>query len=244
VSAFGLSGVLDGTDVMSVAGPSCGSIRFSEPVEKHTAGGSWGHGYAGDSYFVEHGGLTSISMPAGTTRFRLSIKPTVLLDREFTVAAVGRGGSVQTTKTLNGLNPSESFSFCDPEGLLGVYVSAGDWYSIGEFAIRQECPTVTSLGSSAPLLAMCGGWMTNFAKDTRPVFTDYSDVPSPLGDNIHFSIPLQHRAIGFGWGSWSHGYTGDVYFTNGSRGVTLCRRGRRGSGSTPSRTRSRTWCSA
>ena len=63
--------------------------------------------------------------------------------------------------------------------------------------------------------------MTNFPMDTRTVFTDYSDAPSPLGDRIHFSIPLQHRAVGFGWPPWSHGYTGSVYFTDGERSVTI-----------------------
>ncbi|MFG0283484.1 MAG: hypothetical protein ACF8R7_03600 [Phycisphaerales bacterium JB039] len=221
VTAFGPSGVPDGTKVDSVTGPLCGQIRFSRQLEKSTASASWGHGYGGDTYFNIAGGLTSIMMPPGTTRFRLSLRAIVLLDREFTVAAVGRSGVTQTTKVLNGTNPADVFSFCDEEGLLGVYVTGPDWYTIGEFAIDQQCATVDALGSSAPLLAMCGAWMHNFSKDTRPTFTDFSDVPTPLGDRIHFSIPLQHRAVGFGWPSWSHGYTGDVYFTNGSRSVTI-----------------------
>jgi hypothetical protein len=225
LSEFGFSGVPDGTDVSSVAGPVCGAIEFSKPLEKVTPGPAWGRPVLGDGYYVGIDGfpwsILSLSMPAGTTHFRMAINPIVAGDHEFTLVAVGKGGSVRTTTVLNELNPAESFSFCDEEGLLGVFVFGPHWYAVGEFAIRQDCPTVETLGTSAPLLAMCGGWMHNFAKDTRPVFTSVSDVPSPLGDNIHFSIPLQHRAVGFGWGSWSHGYTGDVYFTNGSRSVTI-----------------------
>ena len=36
-----------------------------------------------------------------------------------------------------------------------------------------------------------------------------------------FSAPVNHRRIGNGWASWSHGYTGDVYYTNGATSLTM-----------------------
>ncbi|MFG0284849.1 MAG: PEP-CTERM sorting domain-containing protein, partial [Phycisphaerales bacterium JB039] len=36
-----------------------------------------------------------------------------------------------------------------------------------------------------------------------------------------FDIACSHRVIGGGWGSWSHGYTGDVYYTNGAASLTM-----------------------
>jgi hypothetical protein len=38
---------------------------------------------------------------------------------------------------------------------------------------------------------------------------------------VTFSPSLNHRRIGDGWASWSHGYTGDVYYARGEHTVTL-----------------------
>ena len=63
--------------------------------------------------------------------------------------------------------------------------------------------------------------MTPFADDTRPVFDDVSSVPAPTGGVVGFSPDLNHREIGNGWATWSHGYTGDVYYTNGATSATM-----------------------
>jgi len=65
--------------------------------------------------------------------------------------------------------------------------------------------------------------MTPFGEDPRPVIQDVTTVPlpCPIGGDIEFSIPLSHRQIGSGWSTWSHGYTGDVYYTNGAPSVTI-----------------------
>src|SRR5690349_958485 len=57
--------------------------------------------------------------------------------------------------------------------------------------------------------------------DVRPVFGDVSDVEIAPGCVIRFDIPVSHRQIGFGWATWSHGYTGDVYYTNGATSVMM-----------------------
>jgi hypothetical protein len=54
-----------------------------------------------------------------------------------------------------------------------------------------------------------------------PVFADVTSAPLDRDKNVLFSIPLSHRTIGFGWATWSHGYTGDVYYTNGATAVTM-----------------------
>ncbi|MGG6270407.1 hypothetical protein ACQ4M3_35910 [Leptolyngbya sp. AN03gr2] len=45
--------------------------------------------------------------------------------------------------------------------------------------------------------------------------TDLSLLSSPLG-NIEFMGSVNKREIGKGWQTWSNGYTGEVYFTNGA----------------------------
>jgi PEP-CTERM motif len=57
--------------------------------------------------------------------------------------------------------------------------------------------------------------MTAFGDDARPNGT-VSDVTSPLGGVVGFSPDLTHVEVGAGWETWSHGYTGDVYYTFGS----------------------------
>ena len=49
------------------------------------------------------------------------------------------------------------------------------------------------------------------------------DIPSPcpIGGDIVFDTTMSHRRIGSGWGTWSHGYTGDVYYTNGATEITM-----------------------
>jgi hypothetical protein len=74
----------------------------------------------------------------------------------------------------------------------------------------------TDLGTAAPPAALGGNPMTPFLPDGRPFFDPVGDVPSPLGGDVLFSYALEHRAVGFGWATWSHGYAGDVYWTSGS----------------------------
>ena len=62
--------------------------------------------------------------------------------------------------------------------------------------------------------------MTPFGPDDRPAFGVVSNVPDPAG-TIGFSPSLEHRRIGTGWGTWSHGYGGDVYWTQTGQSVTL-----------------------
>jgi len=88
-----------------------------------------------------------------------------------------------------------------------------------------------SAGVSAEIIGVTGGMpapaptlgpydMTPFPLDGRPTFTDVDFVPSPLGGELEFSVPLSHRRIGEGFADWSHGYRGDVYLALGDE-VTL-----------------------
>jgi hypothetical protein len=86
--------------------------------------------------------------------------------------------------------------------------------------------SITSLGTAGPpasYTAPGGGVfpLIPAMDDTSPVFGDVSSAPLGPGKNVLFSIPMSHRQIGSGWGTWSHGYTGDVYYTNGASSVTL-----------------------
>jgi len=59
--------------------------------------------------------------------------------------------------------------------------------------------------------------MTPFPDDPRPDFSWVASVSSPLGGSVGFSQLMDLRTATVSWATWSHGYTGDVYFT-GSAG--------------------------
>ncbi|HLP09591.1 MAG TPA: PEP-CTERM sorting domain-containing protein [Opitutaceae bacterium] len=62
--------------------------------------------------------------------------------------------------------------------------------------------------------------MTSFGADLRPDFSSVSSVDSPLGGSVLFSSPQQIRTVGSNWATWSHGYTGTVYY-GGTTTLTL-----------------------
>jgi hypothetical protein len=69
-------------------------------------------------------------------------------------------------------------------------------------------------GTAAPPSSLGPFTLREFALDTRPIFSEVMDVPSPLGGLVGFDEPMTHTRAGLiGWSSWSHGYAGDVYFT-------------------------------
>ena len=72
-----------------------------------------------------------------------------------------------------------------------------------------------SPGTAAPPATLGPYTMTPFGNDGRADGT-VSDVPDPAG-TIGFSPSLSHTKVGVGWATWSHGYTGDVYFTGGTQ---------------------------
>jgi len=78
-----------------------------------------------------------------------------------------------------------------------------------------------NLGTGAPPTTLGTFTMTPFGDDTRPVIGDVSFVDSPLGGPVSFGSVVSHREIGNGWATWSHGYTGDVYYTNGATTLEL-----------------------
>jgi hypothetical protein len=73
------------------------------------------------------------------------------------------------------------------------------------------------LGPDAPPATLGGYDMIPFPPDPQPVspFQDVTTVEGPTGD-LTFNPNVSHRRIGEGWATWSHGYTGDVYYSAGA----------------------------
>ena len=81
------------------------------------------------------------------------------------------------------------------------------------------------LGSDAPPEVLGGIPVIAFPPDLvrgyQPsLFMDVDNAPGHLG-SVQFGALHNHRRVGEGWNTWSHGYAGDVYYTNGALSSTL-----------------------
>lgn len=74
----------------------------------------------------------------------------------------------------------------------------------------------TSPGTGAPLAVLGGHIMGAFPNDATPEGTMVTELTppaaAPVTGNLHFTTPVEHMEVGGLWDTWSHGYTGDVYF--------------------------------
>lgn len=78
-----------------------------------------------------------------------------------------------------------------------------------------------SPGTAAPPATLGPYSMTSFPADPQAEYVDVSSVAAPTGGAVAFAPDLNHRIVGSSWATWSHGYTGDVYFTNGGLSVVM-----------------------
>ena len=75
-------------------------------------------------------------------------------------------------------------------------------------------------GTDAPEATLGGYAMTSFLADIRPLGNYVTSVDSPLGGTVDFSPDVMHLTIPT-WPNWSHGYTGDVYWTALAHSIEL-----------------------
>ncbi|MBK7341087.1 MAG: T9SS type A sorting domain-containing protein [Saprospiraceae bacterium] len=81
-----------------------------------------------------------------------------------------------------------------------------------------------SPGTNAPPGSLGGFPMIPFSPDTRPLdgLVNFVPVGGACPAEIRFDVDFHHVRIGQGWLTWSHGYTGDVYYTSTAvRAITL-----------------------
>ncbi len=233
LGGFPMAGFGDDTrpvydDVVAVPAPGGGGIQFSIPLNHREIGdgwATWSHGYTGDVYYTNGDASVTMYMPGNTVAFYFYVEPNTFAEFEF--EAVADTGTTSGTILVNGSSGAKYFGFYmqDRGVLRHIKITNTDGgaggFAIGEFGIaRGEIAYDGSPGTGAPP-AMLGPYdMQPFPADPRPVFDDVYAVGGPCGV-VEFDIPMNHRRIGDGWATWSHGYTGDVYFTNSQPTVTM-----------------------
>lgn|GEM_PF-4276419 len=80
-------------------------------------------------------------------------------------------------------------------------------------AASQAQVTGTSFGTAAPPSTLDGYSMAD-GVETRTTFSDVTSANVGGGRTVDFSNDVSVRRIGDGWATWSHGYTGQVYYNN------------------------------
>jgi len=151
----------------------------------------------------------------------VGLAPTAIGEANTAAAVVGEEASAELTNAGASVPKVKKEALVSNTGEPLGYIIASH-VSLNPPVGGRACAFDLSPGTAAPPDTLCGYMMTPFADDPRPTLEDVDFVESPCGwGQIDFSIPLNHRKIGDGWNSWSHGYTGDVYYSNGAASVTI-----------------------
>src|SRR5262245_3570962 len=76
------------------------------------------------------------------------------------------------------------------------------------------------LGTGAPPASVGPVPVTPFLlgpQQAIPDFTLVNNIPgNPFGGSVGLSATADKRTVGQSWGTWSHGFTGPVFFVSGS----------------------------
>jgi hypothetical protein len=212
-------------DVTTAVAPDGGTLSFDIPLNHRTIGAgwsTWSHGYTGDVYYTSGALAVTITLPPDTYAFYLYAEPNPFSPIQFLVRA---NDGTEVSQTVDGSAGARYFGFYSCDGsaaLTSVTVSAATDFAVGEFGIaprdRGECGILAeaSPGTDAPPDVLGGYSMIAFDPDGRTLSSLVSDVPAPGGGSVDFTPQLTHVRIGSGWSTWSHGYTGDVYWTSDS----------------------------
>jgi hypothetical protein len=115
--------------------------------------------------------------------------------------------TVTETQNTNGTTSTNTSS--------GSTVSTG-FNCTGTTCTEEPITFDGSPGTGPPPATLGPYTMTAFGPDGRSDGATVADVPDPAG-TIGFSPSLTHTHVGVGWATWSHGYSGDVYFTGGTQ---------------------------
>lgn len=118
---------------------------------------------------------------------------------------------------LAGLSSAEIYALvqADADAASGNYVNTACTGFTGFDTTFDGSP-----GTGAPPATLGPYTMIPFPADNRGIFSQITAVPGPTGQ-IGFNYPVYHYRIGSGWATWSHGYSGDIYYTSGGTSLTI-----------------------
>ena len=89
----------------------------------------------------------------------------------------------------------------------------------GETALAGEVVYVAP-GTGAPPSTIGPYEVQSFPADGQPIQQTVESAPAPSGA-VGFTPGVEHLRVNEGWGTWSNGYDGDVYYSAGTVMLTL-----------------------
>lgn len=100
---------------------------------------------------------------------------------------------------------------------IGITLTNSSSVNAAIFALDDSNSWATGTNT---LEAILGFDMVDVPDPGLPEFTDVTTLPSPKGD-LTFDPAVNYRLIGSSWGTWSHGYTEEVYYSNGATSTII-----------------------
>jgi hypothetical protein len=211
--------------------PSCGSVQHTLPVgwtqDQYgpvRKGGccSSRHGDAGRHFMLRKGSSPSSQTGNANDMFFVDQKSTQDVD----AAPAGHPGQVTQANFVQ--------AECSTPGNCRARQQTdinGEESPVNESNGQNVSATINCSGSScvgfdgspgtnAPPATLGGYTMTPFGPDGQADGAIVSGVNDPAG-SIAFSPSLTHTKVGSLWSTWSHGYTGDVYFVAPTQPITI-----------------------
>jgi hypothetical protein len=129
-----------------------------------------------------------------------------------TLTNVSRAVTVHTSYSSAGPNGTTTYS--------PLLASAALWLANKISPGAGRIVFTDGPGTGPPPIALGPFTTTAFPADTSPEGEIVDAVTGPTGA-ITFSPSLEHLLVGIGWKTWSNGYTGDVYWTDGGDAATI-----------------------
>jgi hypothetical protein len=220
-----ISPAADFTDITTLPS-SLGNVVFNVPHNQRVIGGGWGswsHGYTGQVFYTNGATAASYRFPAGTAGADMYVEPNPFSPQTFTATGHCSDGTTATVVfDAEGLSGANHFGFFVQPGfeLNQIDISATSDYAMGEIRVgARACVSGmvgdTTLGGGWGAFEAASGLMMEVLTSGVADFTDVTSIPSSRGP-VLMNVAHNKRTIGSGWGTWSHGYTGEVFYSNGA----------------------------
>jgi len=210
--------------------PSCGGVQNTLPVGWTQTqygpvrkGGccSGGHGDAGRHFMLRKGSSPSTQTGNANDIFIIHQESTQDVD----VAPAGHPEQITQVNFVQGecSTPGNCMAHqeTDINGEQAQNDSSGQNVSTTINCSGSSCVGFDgSPGTNAPPATLGNYTMTPFGTDPQADGAVVSGVNDPAG-TIAFSPSLTHTTVGSLWATWSHGYTGDVYYVVPTQPITI-----------------------
>jgi hypothetical protein len=220
------------TNVSTIPGsPISGNLTTSLQVMKLTIPSSWttwSHGYTGPCFW-SNGATLILTLPPGTGAFYFYAEPVGAVTANYTFVATTNTGTTSGDISVYSDSGATGFGFYatvpgETISTITVTCSDPDGFALAEFGAGSN-PTPSAivfknLGTAAPPPTLGVFSLASFNLAPQAAIADFTNVTtipgSPFCGDLTTSLPVMKLVIPAAWATWSHGYTGPCFWSNGT----------------------------